>query len=399
MQMSTYPNQSSAYAKYWLLDENAYYLNHGAFGACPSAILEKQQQYRSLMENHPIRFMIRELDELLYNSKHKLATFMGAREKDIAFVTNATQGVNTVLKSLTFQPGDEILITNHIYPACRNTVNFIAKKTGVKIVEARIDFPVISEDYILEQLMYYVTPNTKIALIDHITSPTGIIFPINEIVAELEKKGVDTLVDGAHALGNIYLKLEEIGAAYYTGNCHKWLCAPKGSAFLHVRSDRKKLIDPLVTSLSAGDDKTFEQKFYWTGTHDPSPFICISDAIDYMGSLLPGGWEELMHHNQSLAVEARKMICNRRSIPLPSPDHLLASMAAFPIKDTNNPVAPGFTAIDELQDKLFKNYNIEVPVNYWPAAPKRMIRISCQLYNTMKQYEVLMDALEELGGI
>jgi len=214
-----------------------------------------------MLERHPIRFMIREMDDLIYRSKRKLSVFTGVKDKDIAFVTNATQGVNTVLKSLTFKKGDEILITNHIYPACRNTVNHIAKKTGAKIVEAVIDFPVISDDYILEQLLFYVTPKTKIALIDHITSPTGFIMPVAEIVSELDKKGVDTLVDGAHALGNIPLKIEEFGAAYYTGNCHKWLCAPKGAAFLYARSDKKRQIDPLSISLCAGDDKSFEQKF------------------------------------------------------------------------------------------------------------------------------------------
>jgi isopenicillin-N epimerase len=399
MALNTNSNHASDLAKYWLLDKDAFYLNHGAFGACPVPILEKQQEYRNMLESHPIRFMLREMDDLIYHSKTKLAVFTGVKQRDIAFVTNATQGVNTVLKSLTFKKGDEILITNHIYPACRNTVNYIAKKTGAVVVEAMIDFPVMSEDYILEQLLYHVTPKTKIALIDHITSPTGIIMPVAEIVAELDKKGIDTIVDGAHALGNIPLKIEEFGAAYYTGNCHKWLCAPKGAAFLYARSDKKRQIDPLTISLCAGDDKSFEQKFYWTGTHDPTPFICIADAIEFMGTLYPGGWDELMTHNHQLAVDVRKMICDRLGIPLPSPDYMLASMAAFPVKDTDNPVAACFNAVDELQEKLYKNHNIEVPVNYWPSPPKRMIRISCQAYNSMKQYEVMMDALAELGGI
>lgn len=399
MEMNTYTNHASDLAKHWLLDKNAIYLNHGAFGACPIPILEKQQEYRNMLENHPIRFMIREMDDLLYLSKTKLAVFTGVKEKDIVFVTNATQGVNTVLKSLKFKKGDEILITNHIYPACRNTVNYIAKMTGAHVVEAIIDFPVLSENNILEQLLFHVSAKTKIVLIDHITSPTGFIMPVAEIVSELDKKGIDTLVDGAHALGNIPLKIEELGAAYYTGNCHKWLCAPKGAAFLYARSDKKRQLDPLSISLCAGDDKSFEQKFYWTGTHDPSPFICIADAIDFMGTLFPGGWDELMNHNQQMALEARKMIYARLDIPFPTPDYMLASMVAFPVKETINPVVGCFNSVDELQDKLFNNYNIEVPVNYWPSPPKRMIRISCQAYNTMKQYELLMDALTEVGGI
>jgi isopenicillin-N epimerase len=397
--MNTYPNNSSELSKHWLLDKEAYYLNHGAFGACPLPVLQKQQEYRNMLESHPLRFMLREMDDLIFRSKRKLAIFTGVKEKDIAFVTNATQGINTVFKSLNFKKGDEILITNHIYPACRNTVNYIAKKTGAVIVEAIIDFPVISEDYILEQLLYYVTPKTKIALIDHITSPTGIIMPVAEIVSELDKKGIDTIVDGAHALGNIPLKIEEFGAAYYTGNCHKWLCAPKGSAFLYARSDKKRQIDPLTISLCAGDDKSFEQKFYWTGTHDPTPYICIADAIEFMGTIYPGGWDELMLNNHQMAVDARKMICDRLEIPLPSPDYMIASMATFPVKDTDNPAAACFNAIDDLQEKLYKNYNIEVPVSYWPSPPKRTLRISCQAYNTLKQYEVLLDALTEIGGV
>jgi isopenicillin-N epimerase len=397
--MSTYPNYASALAKHWLLEKDAFYLNHGAFGACPVPVLEKQQQYRNMLESHPIRFMIREMDELIYRSKRKIAFFTGVKERDLAFVTNATQGVNTVLKSLTFNKGDEILITNHIYPACRNTVNHIAKKTGAKIVEAIIDFPIISDDYILEQLLLYVTPKTKIALIDHITSPTGIIMPVTEIVSELDKKGIDTIVNGAHALGNIPLKIEELGAAYYTGNCHKWLCAPKGAAFLYARSDKKRQIDPLTISLCAGDDKSFEQKFYWTGTHDPTPYICIADAIEFMGTLFPGGWDELMSHNHQMAVDARNLICNKLGIPEPCPDYMLASMASFPVKDTDHPVAACFSAIDDLQEKLFNNYHIEVPVSYWPSPPRRMVRISCQAYNSLKQFEVLADALKELGGV
>ncbi len=399
MESNTYPNFASDMAKYWMLDENAFYLNHGAFGACPIPILQNQQEYRDLLEKHPIRFMIREMDDLLFRAKRKLSSFIGAKEKDIVFVTNATQGVNTVLKSLKFQKGDEILITNHIYPACRNAVYYTAKLSGATVVEAMIDFPVISEEYIIEQLLSYVTAKTKIALIDHITAPTGFIMPVEEIVRELDKKGIDTLIDGAHTLGNIPIKVEEIGAAYYTGNCHKWLCAPKGSAFLYARTDKKRQIDPLTISMCAGDDKTFEQKFYWTGTHDPTPFICIADAIEFMGSLYPGGWDELMEKNHQMAIDVRKMICERLGLIAACPDYMLGSMAAFHVKDTNNPVAACFGSTDELQDQLFHKYNIEVPINYWPLPPKRLIRISCQVYNSPKQYEVLMDALAELGGI
>lgn len=280
-----YSETRSEFAKHWLLEADKLYLNHGAFGACPIPVLEKQRQYRDMMERHPLRFILRELDDYLIKSKNKLAGFVGCDSDDMAFVTNATQGVNTIFRSLKFKPGDEIIITDHIYPACRNIVNFIAADSGAVLKEAKIKFPPACDDDFLKPLLDLVTKKTKILLVDHISSSTALVFPVEKIVMEFEKLGIDTLIDGAHAPGSTDLDIRKINPAYYTGNCHKWLCAPKGAAFLYVRKDRQQEITPLSISHVSGRDKMFHERFHWTGTQDPTAAMCVSDAIDFMGSL------------------------------------------------------------------------------------------------------------------
>ena len=386
----------SELGKYWLLEKDFVYLNHGAFGACPSPVLEKQQHYRDMLEHYPIRFMIKELGDLFNNSKQTLADFIGVKNSDLAFVTNATQGVNTVFKSLKFQPGDEILITNKIYPACRNVVNFICSYSGARVVEVGIDIPVNSEDEIIERIVSATTTKTRLALIDHVTFQTSVIIPVKKIIRALEEKGIDTIVDGAHAPGAIPIRVEDTGAAYYTGNCHKWLCAPKGAGFLYVRDDKQKDITPLSISHTAGPDSTFEEKFFWTGTYDPSPVICVGDSIRFMGSLFDGGWTELMTRNRQLALTARKLISEKAGLQLLCPDEFVGTLASFRLPDAKNPKAMLWYEVEELQGRLNNEFGIEVPVMYWPQMPHRLLRISAQVYNSLEQYEYLAEALNSL---
>ena len=232
----------------WLLDPAVAYLNHGSFGACPRAVLQRQQKWRAQMEREPVEFLVRHLAPLLDKSRRRLAELIGAQPADLAFVHNATGGVNSVLRSLEFQPGDEILVSSHDYNACRNVARYVARRTAAAVIEASVPLPIAPPEQVTEAVLRCVTARTRLALLDHITSPTALVFPIAELVRELDRRGIDTLVDGAHAPGMVPLDMERLGAAYYAGNCHKWLCAPKGAGFLHVRRDRQAAIQPPTIS-------------------------------------------------------------------------------------------------------------------------------------------------------
>src|SRR5438552_4100747 len=219
-------------AELWPLERGVIFLNHGSFGACPTEVLRHQAALRAEMEREPVRFLSRELDDRLDAARAALAAFLGAEADDLAFVTNATSGVNAVLRSREFADGDELLTTDHAYNACKNALEYVARRTRARVVIAPIPFPVASSDEVVAAIMGRVTPRTRLALIDHVTSPTALVLPVERLIAELARRGIDGLVDGAPAPGMLPLDLPPLRATYYTGNCHKWLCAPKGSAFL-----------------------------------------------------------------------------------------------------------------------------------------------------------------------
>ncbi|RCJ41962.1 penicillin epimerase [Nostoc minutum NIES-26] len=387
--------QTSAFQKLWSLDPTVTFLNHGSFGACPKAVLAVQQSLRSQLEQEPLRFFGREWESLLDDAKSKLAIFIGADAKDVVFVPNATTGVNSVLRSLTFSADDEILTTNHEYNACRNALDFLASRTGVRIVVAKIPFPIESPQQVIAAVIEQVSPKTRLALLDHVTSQTGLIFPIQQLVQELQERGVDTLVDGAHAPGMIPLNLGEIGATYYTGNCHKWLCAPKGAAFLYVRRDKQSEIRPLTISHGANSPRTdktlFQLEFDWMGTNDPTAYMCVPEAIAFMGSLLPGGWTELMQRNHQLVLQARQLLCEALEVQPPCPEEMIGSMAVVPM-----PTTLENSDFMSLHDELFDRFGIQVQVMPWQESPRLLVRISAQIYNTRSQYEYLAKVLKEL---
>lgn len=218
-------------ARFWWLDPAIAFLNHGSFGACPIAVLEKQQQYRQRMERQPLQFLGVDIEPLLDEAREALAAFVGADAADLVFVPNATTGVNAVLRSLKFQPGAQLLTTNHEYNACRNALNYVAEREGLEVVVAEIPFPLTSSSQILEAVIDKISSRTRLALLDHVTSQTGLVFPLAELIQEFNQRGIETLIDGAHAPGMVPLNLRELDATYYSGNCHKWLCSPKGAAF------------------------------------------------------------------------------------------------------------------------------------------------------------------------
>src|SRR5919199_5039851 len=276
---------ASYFQRFWSLDPAITFLNHGSYGACPLPVLEAQQRSRSQLEREPLRFFMREYEELLDAARSQLAAFVGAEADELVFVPNATTGVNSVLRSLPFNPGDELLTTNQEYNACRNALDFVASRTGAKVVIATVPFPLESPNQVVEAVIERVSPKTRLALLDHVTSQTGLIFPIQQLVKKLAAQGVDTLVDGAHAPGMVPLNLHKIGATYYTGNCHKWLCAPKGAGFLYVRRSRQPAIRPLLFSWGyEGDDPTFLARHEKQGTRDPSAYLTVPDAIEWQAA-------------------------------------------------------------------------------------------------------------------
>jgi isopenicillin-N epimerase len=390
----------ASWADLWPLDQRIAFLNHGSFGSCPRAVLGAQQQIRDRMEREPVQFFVRELERMLDAAREALASFIGADPEGLAFVPNATSGVNTVLRSLRFRAGDELLTTNHAYNACRNSLEFTAANFGARVEVADIPFPIGAPEEALDRVMAKVSPRTRLALLDHITSPTALIMPIRAMVAALTERGVDTLVDGAHAPGMVALNIRSIDATFYAGNCHKWLCAPKGAGFLYVREDRRADTHPLSISHGMNSERKnrsrFRLEFDWTGTDDPSAFLCVPEALRFLGELLPGGWPELLRHNHELVIAGRNSLCEALGIAAPAPNEMLGSMAALPISDGSREPPTSSLYTDPQQFRLFEEFGVEVPIVPWPGPPKRLIRISAQIYNDASHYHRLAFGLRQI---
>jgi len=389
----------AAKPRLWLLDPTVDFLNHGSFGACPKAVLAFQRKIQDRLEREPVAFFVDEWEQLWDGARRELGQFLGAKADDLVFVPNATSGVNAVLRSLKFKRGDELLVTDYEYNACRNVLNYVAEIWGAKVVVVRLPFPVKSPAQIAELILAKVTRRTRLALFDHVTSQTAVIMPMTQLVRELEARDVDTLVDGAHAPGMIELNLQKLGAAYYTGNCHKWLCAPKGAAFLHVRKDKQKPVRPTIISHGANSARTDRSRFLiefgWMGTTDPSACLSVGEALRFMASLLPGGWKAVRERNHALTLAARDVLCEALNVEPPCPDDMLGSMAAVPIPDFPKRELANLARNPEpLRGRLVREFGIEIPSTPWPAPPKRLLRISAQLYNSLPQYERLASVLK-----
>jgi len=389
------------WADLWTLDPAVAYLNHGSFGACPVSVLEVQASLRRELEREPVDFLWRSLPARLDAARNELGIFVGADPDDLAFVPNATAGVNAVVRSLRFEPGDELLTTDHAYGACRKVLEFAALRSGARVTVAAVPFPIVEESEVVGVVLEAVTPRTRLVLLDHVTSPTALVFPVERLVAELSARGVDTLVDGAHALGMVPLQLDRLGASFATGNAHKWLCAPKGAAFLHVRKDRRSAIHP--ATISHGFDpksggSRFRAEFDWTGTADPTPFLSVPAAIRYLGGLLPGGWPELMERNRALALAARRTLCEALGVPSPCPEAMIGAMASIPLPE---PARDSVAASLDHEGLMswFRQRGVETWLARWPASPGGMlVRVSAQLYNTGDQFARLAALLGEALG-
>jgi isopenicillin-N epimerase len=390
-------------APLWTLDPGVDFLNHGSFGACPREVLDVQRAWRERMEAEPVRFLARELEGLLDEARASLGRFVGADPDDLAFVPNVTAGIATVLRSIRFDPGDEVLTTDHEYNAALNALRFAADRDGATVTVANLPFPIRDPETAEAAVLAAVGPRTRFALISHVTSPTALVLPVERIVAGLAERGIDTLVDGAHAPGMVPLRLDALGAACYVGNGHKWLCGPKGSAFLHVRRDRQAAVRPLAISHGANARRTDRSRFRleadWTGTADPTAYLSLPAAIAFGDRLRPGGWPAAMAADRELALAGRDRLCRALGIAPPSPDGMIGAMASLPL-----PGRPWPPDEDPLAGRLFERHRIEVPIGGFPvpaglapgiAPVSRLLRISAAPYNRLDQYDRLAEALVE----
>ena len=374
----------------WLLDDTITFLNHGSFGACPREVLEAQRRLQEQMEAEPVRFMTRELPVLLESSRAALAGFVGARPEDLVFVHNATDGANAVLRSLlpTFKPGDELLTASHAYRAVRQTMVYVAELSGAKVVDAPVPFPLASADEVTEAIARAITPRTKLLVIDHITSPTGVIFPVEAIIRVCKERGVPVLIDGAHVPGQIDLDLETLGADYYVGNCHKWLFAPKGAALLWVAKEHQPKMHPTVISHFLGGG--YQTEFAWTGTLDNTAFLSVPAGIAFHQKLAAAGSAT---YTRQLTLRGREVISAALGVPVASPNEMIGNLATIPLPGS---LDASDESVQRLHDTLFDQYRIEIPT--MQAGGTLCVRFSSQVYNEMGELERLRDALLEVVG-
>ena len=390
------------WASHWTLDPSVHFLNHGSFGAVPSEVQEVQQDFRDRLEREPVDFILRQVPDLWEAARHGVAEFVHADPDGFVFVSNATDGVNAVVRSLPFESGDEIVYTNHGYNACNNVVDFVAQRSGARAVVAQIPFPLQSADEAWAGLEAVLTERTRLVLLDHITSPTGLVFPIEDWVPILQARGIRVLIDGAHSPGMVPLDLKALNADYFVANGHKWLCAPKSVGFLSVRADHRDEVWPAIISHGANTPRPgytrLQDQFDWAGTIDPTPALCLPACIQMLGDMVPGGWPAIYERNHGLALHGRSLVCEALEIPEPAPAGMIGTLAAIPLPPAPPEHTPSAFAPDPLHTALFQDHRIEIPVFHYPGEPSRLIRLSAHLHNRRENYEALAQALVEVGS-
>jgi isopenicillin-N epimerase len=373
----------------WLLDPKITFLNHGSFGSVPKCVLVEQTRWRLRIEADPIEMLTRRRDELLEVAKKAVGTWLRMEPNDFGLVSNATEGINAVLRSLKLGPGDELLTTTHVYHAVRQAMKYVAVQSGAAYREIEIPLPIESPEVIVEQIANGLSAKTRLLVVDHVTSPTAVVFPVERIVAECASRGVDVLIDGAHAPGMVPLNVADLGAAYYAGNLHKWACAPKGSAFVWVRPDRQPGIHPLIISHFLGEG--FAREFSWQGTRDISNWLSIPRALEFMSEL---GWDRIMSHNHAMATWAQRFLCESWNVdPIsPADGSMLGCMATVPLPPPLDHLSE--SDVHSLQQRLHSEFKLEVPIVCWGG--RTFVRPCCQVYNAPEDYQRLRAVVDEL---
>jgi isopenicillin-N epimerase len=371
-------------ARFWTLDPSITFLNHGSFGATPAPVLDAQTRFRASIERRPIEMLGRRVEELLRPSREKAATLLRVSAEDIGFVTNATEAINGVLQSLRLEAGDELLTTNHVYPAVRQVMRATAARSGAKVVEANVDAPLRGPSPIVEAIESHLSERTRMLVIDQVTSPTALVFPVEQVIRLCQKRGIRVLVDGAHGPGMLKVDLAAMGADYYTANLHKWLCAPKGCGILWVRKALQPEVHPAVISHFYGQG--FAKEFGWQGTRDITAWMCAGEAIDFMNGL---GLDRVMAHNHAMATWAQAMLADAWKVETTSPrdGSMIGSMATVRLPEQ----ARRFESTEALQRWLYETHQVEAPIIDWGG--RWWVRVSCQVYNRPEAYERLAEAM------
>ena len=384
----------------FLLDPDTVFLNHGSFGACPKDVFARYQQWQLEMERNPVEFLGRRSGALLSQARQTLGAYLGASGDDLVFLPNATTGVNVVARSWALKPGDEVLATDHEYGACDATWQQACQQAGATYRRATITLPFDPASF-ARQVMAQVSPRTKLIFASHITSTTALIFPVAELCKMARAAGIATLIDGAHAPGQLPLDLQALGADFYTGNCHKWMCAPKGAAFLHVQPDQQERIQSTVVSWGyvaqsmggvagghTGFDAytgrtTLERRLQWQGTRDLAAFLTVPKAIEFQAE---HDWPRRQQQCHTLALSTLHGVLARNGLQPVAPDEAYGQMVPIPVQTPD---------ADGLRRHLFEQHRIEVPVTQ--HGPHTFVRVSVQAYNTEAELARLMEALAQLG--
>lgn len=422
-----------SWRSHWALDPDITFLNHGSFGATPRCVLDAQTRWREQIERRPIEMLGRRCAELLGPSREAVARLVGADPSDVAFMTNATEAINAVVRSMALRPGDELLTTTHVYNAVRKTLKYVAAGAGARVIEADVPLPVADPGQIVEVIRAALSARTRLVVIDHVTSPTAVVFPVREIAAVCRERGVPVLVDGAHGPGMVAVDVMELGVNFYAANLHKWICAPKGAAFLWVQRGSQRGVHPTIISHFLGEG--FEREFGWTGTRDITPWICVKDAIEFLERLdreigerqvgsavggasetLPAGFAVhgasethptgsamrgasrthpagataglrfLRHRNHELATWVQQTLAGMWEVTPTTPldGSMIGSMTTVALPEA---LRTRFAKWEDVQAALYERHRIEVPGVDWSG--RWWVRPCCQLYNVPEEYERL----------
>lgn len=379
------------YSQFFLLDPQIHFLNHGSFGACPRPVFAAYQAWQRLLEDQPVLFLGRDLPRYDQLARQALGAYLNVPANDLAYVPNATYAVNLVARSIHLQPGDEILTSDHEYGACDYTWEFICQQSGATYRHHPIPLPANSPEDIAEQFWADVRPNTRLIFLSHITSPTALTLPVQNICARARSAGILTFIDGAHAPGQIPLDLSSLQADFYTGNCHKWMLSPKGAGFLYAAPSVQSMLEPLVVSwgYKATPQTTTGSRFIdimqWTGTHDPAAALTVPSAIEFMQI---NNWPEVAKECQALLQQTLSDLSSLTKLPPIYPDLTLLNqqMGSAPL--------PPNTDTNLLKTRLYEEYKIEVPIIEWQK--QKLIRVSIQAYNTQADTQALLEALQTL---
>ncbi|HZT93133.1 MAG TPA: aminotransferase class V-fold PLP-dependent enzyme [Gaiellaceae bacterium] len=361
----------------FLLDPEIAFLNHGSFGACPRPVFERYQTWQLELEREPVDFLDRRLPALLESARAALAEYVGCSSDDLVFVQNATTGVNLAARSLDLRPGDEVLATDLEYGACDLAWEWVCGRAGARYVRASLPLPLESPSTVVETLFAAATERTRIVYVSHVTSGTGLVLPVEEIVSRARAQGLVTVVDGAHAPAQVPVDLTTLGADFYSGNCHKWLGAPKGAGFLHVQPEHQERVDGAIVSWGYADGSTFSERLEKQGTRDPAAWLTVPAAIAYQGER---DWDDVRERCRRLARDARRELCQLLGTEPLAPDEMIAQMAAVRLPRP----AP------DLSRRLFARHRVEIPVG---GTQKDLLRLSVAAYTTRVEIDRLLSAL------